>query len=194
MGHQGGTSCLCLLLPLPTTQPGAPALQAESQSKHHVYFEHSNLQKQESDKIHGISHTHTHTHTRCTSRHYIQNGARRTGGGGSPGGCTDFRVQQLDRLSHCSARAHVSLFSTQQGQGSGVRGTWGGRQLGQRGPLPQFAQGTGAGKQKRGDQFRGEGSPLWREQSQKAGLGLPLSQLGGLGPLAHCGVGRCPHL
>lgn len=50
-----------------------------------------------------------------------------------------------------------------------------------RGPLPQFVEGKGAGKQKRGDQFQGEGSLLWREhltQSQKAGLRSPAAPAG----------------
>lgn len=51
----------------------APPLQEEPQSKH-VYFEHSNLQKQKSNKTltyHTHIHTRTRTHACCISCHFM---------------------------------------------------------------------------------------------------------------------------
>lgn len=66
---------------LPGAPQGTPPLQEEPQSKHHVYFEHSNLQKQKSNKHHDIYHTHTHIRTCCISCHFMYKIGRGEGGG-----------------------------------------------------------------------------------------------------------------
>lgn len=66
---------------LPSTLEGSPpTLQEEPQSKHHVYFGHSNLQKRKVPKT-MIAYTHTshaHTHTHVASHVTL---AKSAGGG-----------------------------------------------------------------------------------------------------------------
>lgn len=83
LGHRSSTSsvfdyCPAPKSPLVPARPPhgvAPLLQKEPQSKHHVYFEHSKLQKQKCNKTHDICHTHARAHTLHLMSLYVQNQA-----------------------------------------------------------------------------------------------------------------------